>query len=82
MNDESLRLEIVHLKELRQNNLVVFVGACLEWPNVCILTEICPKVGQHHIALKTEGYPDKSCHFFLLENLTPTNPTITISKSG
>ena len=23
-----------------------------------------------------------TCHVFLLENLTPTNPTITISKSG
>ena len=44
MNDNDLRMEVVHMKELRHNNLITFAGACLEWPNVCVLTEICPKV--------------------------------------
>ncbi|KAK3592578.1 hypothetical protein CHS0354_018845 [Potamilus streckersoni] len=38
-----LRMEIVQLKELRHTNLVTFIGACLEYPHVCILTEGCPK---------------------------------------
>ena len=44
VNDNDLRMEVVHMKELRHNNLLTFAGACLEWPNVCVLTEICPKV--------------------------------------
>ncbi|KAK3576183.1 hypothetical protein CHS0354_001202 [Potamilus streckersoni] len=43
INDPSLRLEIVHFKELRHNNLLQFIGACLEYPHVCILTEGCNK---------------------------------------
>ena len=44
VNDVNLRLEIVQLKELRHNNLIHFIGACLDYPNVGILTEPCPKV--------------------------------------
>ncbi|XP_052083610.1 uncharacterized protein LOC127720912 [Mytilus californianus] len=43
VEDENLRMEVVTIRELRHNNLVQFVGACLEYPNVCVLTEVTPK---------------------------------------
>lgn len=43
VEDENLRMEVVTIRELRHNNLVQFVGACLEYPNVCLLTEVTPK---------------------------------------
>ncbi|KAL3862181.1 hypothetical protein ACJMK2_008168, partial [Sinanodonta woodiana] len=43
VNSARVRMEIVQLRELRHANLVTFIGACLEHPHVCILTEGCPK---------------------------------------
>lgn len=31
------------MKDLQHEHLVRFVGACIEQPNCCILTEYCPK---------------------------------------
>ncbi|XP_046556710.1 uncharacterized protein LOC124265901 [Haliotis rubra] len=43
INNESLRLEMVLMKEVRHNNILTFVGACFDAPHVCILTEVAPK---------------------------------------
>ncbi|ESO90460.1 hypothetical protein LOTGIDRAFT_123262 [Lottia gigantea] len=43
VGDDSLRLEMVILKEIRHNNLIQFIGACLEAPNVALVTEVAPK---------------------------------------
>lgn len=44
MESEDLRFEIIKMKETRHNNLIQFIGACLDFPNVCVLTEVAPKV--------------------------------------
>lgn len=31
------------MKELEHSHLAKFVGACLDYPNVCLLTEFCPR---------------------------------------
>ncbi|XP_041377423.1 uncharacterized protein LOC121389840 [Gigantopelta aegis] len=43
VNDQSLRRDIVILKSLKHQNIVAFIGACLQAPNVCLLVELCPK---------------------------------------
>ncbi|XP_069117927.1 uncharacterized protein [Argopecten irradians] len=43
VEDEALRYEVVRIKETRHNNLITFVGACLEYPYVGLLTEVAPK---------------------------------------
>ena len=42
-----LRLEIKAMRDIRHNNVVQFIGASCEAPNVCILMEIAPKVCVH-----------------------------------
>ena len=41
---DSLRKEILLMKEMKHNNIIAFVGACLDAPNVCLLYEHCTKV--------------------------------------
>lgn len=47
MESEDLRFEIIKMKETRHNNLIQFIGACLDFPNVCVLTEVAPKVSDY-----------------------------------
>ena len=39
----DMRIEVKQLKDLRHPNIVNFVGASLEFPNVCLLMELAPK---------------------------------------
>ncbi|XP_066273633.1 atrial natriuretic peptide receptor 1-like [Branchiostoma lanceolatum] len=36
-------LELKHMRDLQHDHVTRFVGACIDPPNVCILTEYCPK---------------------------------------
>lgn len=40
---ESLRYEIKTIREMKHKNIIEFVGACLEYPNVVVLTELAAK---------------------------------------
>jgi len=40
---DSLRLEVKHMRDMRHVNVSAFVGACVDSPNVSILTELQPK---------------------------------------
>lgn len=40
---DDLRREVKKIREIRHTNLISFVGACIDSPNVCLLTEIAPK---------------------------------------
>ena len=33
----------IQIKDLQHENLVSFVGACIVAPNICIVTQYCPK---------------------------------------
>ena len=39
----SLLLELKQMKDMNCNNLVRFIGACLDSPRPIILTEYCPR---------------------------------------
>ena len=39
------KLEVKCMRDIRHQNLISFVGACCDSPNVCILMETAPKVG-------------------------------------
>ncbi|CAM1295059.1 NPR2 (predicted) [Pycnogonum litorale] len=38
-----LLLELKRMKDLQHDHIVRFIGACIEAPNMCIVTEYCPK---------------------------------------
>ncbi|XP_041355945.1 atrial natriuretic peptide receptor 1-like [Gigantopelta aegis] len=40
---KPLLLEIKKIKDLQNDHIVRFIGACIDSPNHCILTEYCPK---------------------------------------
>ncbi|XP_041356549.1 atrial natriuretic peptide receptor 1-like [Gigantopelta aegis] len=40
---KPLLLEVKKVKDLQNDHIVRFVGACIDSPNQCILTEYCPK---------------------------------------
>jgi len=46
---EDLTREIESFRHLRHKRLVSFVGACLEVPNLCLVTEYCPGGSLHHL---------------------------------
>ncbi|XP_077994026.1 atrial natriuretic peptide receptor 1-like isoform X3 [Glandiceps talaboti] len=39
----SILLELKYMRDLEHNHIVRFVGACVDPPNISILTEYCPK---------------------------------------
>ena len=41
---DSLRQEIKVIRDLQHENLIKFLGACLQFPNVSVLTELASKV--------------------------------------
>jgi len=46
---QDLTKEIESFRHLRHKRLVSFVGACLEIPNLCLVTEYCPGGSLHHL---------------------------------
>ncbi|XP_059149224.1 atrial natriuretic peptide receptor 1-like [Physella acuta] len=40
---KPMLLEIKCMKDLQNDHIVRFIGACIDFPNACILTEYCPK---------------------------------------
>jgi hypothetical protein len=44
----DIRWEVKTVREMRHPNLVPFVGACIDEPNVCILSELVLKVTTAH----------------------------------
>ncbi|XP_071083341.1 atrial natriuretic peptide receptor 1-like isoform X2 [Haliotis cracherodii] len=40
---KTLLLEVKRIKDLQNDHTVRFIGACIDPPNKCILTEYCPK---------------------------------------
>ena len=41
---DSLLFDVKVIREMRHDNLVRFIGACLESPHVAVLTELASKV--------------------------------------
>ncbi|XP_055873396.1 atrial natriuretic peptide receptor 1-like isoform X5 [Biomphalaria glabrata] len=41
--NKPMLLEIKRMKDLQNDHIVRFIGACIDFPNSCILTEYCPK---------------------------------------
>ncbi|KAI8512208.1 hypothetical protein Bbelb_088470 [Branchiostoma belcheri] len=39
----SVRKELKLMKDLRHDNIATFLGACVDSPNICIITEYCTK---------------------------------------
>jgi len=46
---QDLAKEIESFRYLRHKRLVGFIGACLEWPNPCLVTEYMPGGSLHHL---------------------------------
>ncbi|XP_057301021.1 uncharacterized protein LOC130635645 isoform X2 [Hydractinia symbiolongicarpus] len=40
---DSIRLEVKKMRDMRHINIAMFVGCCVDAPNICILTELQPK---------------------------------------
>jgi len=41
--NRSLLLELKKMKDLHHDHLVRFIGACVDGPTPCLLTEYCPR---------------------------------------
>jgi len=40
---DAIRLEVKQMRDMRHINIALFVGACIDHPNVSIMTELQPK---------------------------------------
>jgi len=40
---DAVRLEVKEMRDMRHQNIALFVGSCIDYPNVAILTEMQPK---------------------------------------
>ncbi|XP_070535597.1 atrial natriuretic peptide receptor 1-like isoform X2 [Ptychodera flava] len=36
-------LELKHMRDIHHSNITSFIGACIDYPHICTLTEYCPK---------------------------------------
>ncbi|KAM8871821.1 atrial natriuretic peptide receptor 2 isoform 3-T3 [Synchiropus picturatus] len=39
----QMLLELKHMRDIQFNHLTRFIGACIDAPNICIITEYCPR---------------------------------------
>ncbi|XP_013413758.1 guanylate cyclase 32E [Lingula anatina] len=39
----NTRKELKDIRDIRHDNMTMFIGACVDPPNICIITEYCPK---------------------------------------
>ncbi|XP_078533573.1 atrial natriuretic peptide receptor 2-like [Lissotriton helveticus] len=51
---KSIRKEVKQVRELDHPNLCKFIGGCTEVPNVCIVTEYCPKGSLNDVLLNED----------------------------
>ncbi|CAH1795400.1 unnamed protein product [Owenia fusiformis] len=58
----SVKLELKQMRDLRHDNIVSFIGAVVDSPNICIVTEYCSKGSLQDIA---ENYDIKLDNMFL-----------------
>ncbi|XP_070536694.1 atrial natriuretic peptide receptor 1-like isoform X2 [Ptychodera flava] len=39
----QILLELKHMRDIQHDHVTRFIGACIDPPNICVLTEYCPK---------------------------------------
>ncbi|KAL9957062.1 hypothetical protein ACROYT_G038652 [Oculina patagonica] len=67
----TVLLELKQIREVHHPNLTRFFGACVEAPNICILTEYCSRGSLQEIILNEEIKLDSIfIHSFILEIVT------------
>jgi serine/threonine protein kinase len=57
------------MKDLQHNHIVRFIGACLEPPNCCLITEYCPKGSLQDILENDEIKLDGMFRYSLMHDI-------------
>ncbi|XP_041377290.1 uncharacterized protein LOC121389705 [Gigantopelta aegis] len=65
----SLRKEMMYLKQVKHNNIIGFIGACLDHPNVSLLFELCSKGSLDDIILDDSVPLDWDFRFSLMKDI-------------
>jgi len=65
----SLLLELKKMKDLQHDHITRFMGACVECPNYCIVSEYCPKGSLEDILENEKIKLDKMMKYSLLHDL-------------
>ncbi|XP_044740931.1 atrial natriuretic peptide receptor 1 [Chrysoperla carnea] len=66
----SLLLELKRMKDLQHYHLAKFYGACLEYPNLCLLTEYCPRGSLFDLLKKNRFKNDWMVQLSLIQDIT------------
>lgn len=65
----SLLMELKRMKDLQHDHVTRFMGACVDFPNYCIVTEYCPKGSLEDILENEKIKLDKMMKYSLLHDL-------------
>lgn len=58
------------MKDLQHYHLAKFYGACLEYPNLCLLTEYCPRGSLFDLLKKNRFKNDWMVQLSLIQDIT------------
>ncbi len=65
----EIRKEVRDVRELRHTNVAAFTGACLQSPNVCLLTEHARKGGLDDILVNADIKLDWNFKYSILKDI-------------
>ncbi|KAK3705160.1 hypothetical protein QZH41_003755 [Actinostola sp. cb2023] len=58
----TVLMELKQMRDLRHDNIIQFIGACVDAPNICIVTQYCPKGSLQDILMNKDVKLD---HMFI-----------------
>ncbi|CAI9726822.1 atrial natriuretic peptide receptor 1-like isoform X2 [Octopus vulgaris] len=66
---KPLLMEIKHMKDLSSDYIVRFIGSCIDPPNMCLLTEYCPKGSLQDVLENEEMKLDTMFRYSLMQDI-------------
>lgn len=78
--NKPLLLEIKRIKDLNHDHLVRFIGACIDVPHQCILTEYCPKGSLQDVLENEQIKLEWEFKFSLVHDIVRVSPTFSLGN--
>uniref|UniRef100_A0A673HQE2 Guanylate cyclase n=1 Tax=Sinocyclocheilus rhinocerous TaxID=307959 RepID=A0A673HQE2_9TELE len=69
--------ELKHMRDVQNEHLTRFIGSCIDPPNICILTEYCPRG-----SLQVNTHAPHYCHLFTTQGMAFLHNSVIVSHGN